>query len=178
MLSSFSRVQLFATHWIAAHQAPLSMGFSRQEYWTGLPCSPLGDLPLPGIEPKSLMAPALAGGFFTTRASWEAPPCIDLPAKIPIYKKSPTFWAPGTSFVEDNFSMDWGSRGWFGDDSSIYCTVYFHYYFISSTSDHQALDPESWGPLLYTMPPFYSVTHFPFIRNHKPPTTSLQGYGQ
>ena len=110
--------------------------------------------------------------------SWEAPPCIDLPAKIPVYQKSPTFWAPGTSFVEDNFSMDWVWRGWFGDDSSIYCTLYFYYYYISSTSDHQALDPESWGPLLCTMPPFYSVTLFPFIRNHKPPKTSLQGYGQ
>ena len=45
-------------------QAPLSMGFSRQEYWSGLPCPPAGDLPDPGIEPKSLESPALAGGFF------------------------------------------------------------------------------------------------------------------
>jgi len=44
------------------------MGFSRQEYWSGLPCSPPGDLPDPGIEPTSLMSPALAGGFFTTSA--------------------------------------------------------------------------------------------------------------
>ena len=49
-----------------AHQAPLSMGFSRQEYWCGLPCPPPGDLPRPGIEPLSLVSPALAGGFFTT----------------------------------------------------------------------------------------------------------------
>ena len=48
-----------------AHQAPLSMGFSREEYWNGLPCPSLGDLPNPGIEPTSLMSPALAGGFFT-----------------------------------------------------------------------------------------------------------------
>jgi len=48
------------------------MGFSRQEYWSGLPCPPLGDLPDPGIEPLSLMSPALAGGFFTT--SWEVQP--------------------------------------------------------------------------------------------------------
>ena len=54
-----------------AHQAPLSMGFSRQEYWSGLPCPPPGDLPDPGIQSMSLMSPALAGGFFTTRTTWE-----------------------------------------------------------------------------------------------------------
>ena len=56
-----------------AHQAPLSMGFSRQEYWSGLPCPPAGDLPDPGIEPASLMSPALAGGFFITSTTWGAP---------------------------------------------------------------------------------------------------------
>ena len=50
---------------------PLSMRFLRQEYWNGLPCSPPGDLPDPGIKPASLMSPALAGGFFTTSATWE-----------------------------------------------------------------------------------------------------------
>ena len=48
------------------------MGFSRQEYWTGLPCPPPGDLPDPGLESASVMSPALAGGFFTTNATWEA----------------------------------------------------------------------------------------------------------
>ena len=52
-------------------QAPLSMGISRQEYWSGLPCSPPGELPDPGIEPTSLTSPALAGRLFTTRATWE-----------------------------------------------------------------------------------------------------------
>ena len=52
-----------------AHEAPLSMGFSRQEDWSGLPCPPLGDLPDPGIKPSSLMSPALAGRFFTTSAT-------------------------------------------------------------------------------------------------------------
>ena len=47
------------------------MGFSRQEYWSGLPCPPPGDFPDPGIEPASLMSPALGGGFYTTRATWE-----------------------------------------------------------------------------------------------------------
>ena len=67
-----SHVRLFATPWTVAHQAPLSMGFSRQEYWSGLPCPPLGALPHPGIEPTSLVSPALAGRFFTTSATWEA----------------------------------------------------------------------------------------------------------
>ena len=53
MLSHFSRVQLFLTLWTVASQAPLSMGFSRQEYWSGLPCPPPGDLPNPGIDPES-----------------------------------------------------------------------------------------------------------------------------
>ena len=64
VLSSFSHVQLVATRQTIACQAPLSMGFSRQEYWSGLPCLHPGDLPNPGIEPVSLMSPALAGGFF------------------------------------------------------------------------------------------------------------------
>ena len=66
MLSRFSHVQLFETLWTIAHQAPLSMGFSRQEYWTELPCPPPGDFPNPGIKPASLTSPALAGRFFTT----------------------------------------------------------------------------------------------------------------
>ena len=48
------------------------MGFSRQEYWNGLPCPPLEDLPNPGIEPVSLTSPELAGGFFITSITWEA----------------------------------------------------------------------------------------------------------
>ena len=72
VLSRSSPVRHFATLWTVAHQAPLSMGFSRQEYWNGLPCPPPVDLPNPGIEPESLLSPALAGGFFTTSATWEA----------------------------------------------------------------------------------------------------------
>ena len=59
----FSRIRLFATLWIVARQASLSMGFSRQEYWSGLPCPPPGDLPDPGIESMSLVSRALAGGI-------------------------------------------------------------------------------------------------------------------
>ena len=64
-------VRLFAILWTIACQAPLSMGFSRQEYWSGLPCLPSGDLLDPGIEPATLPSLALAGRFFTTRAIWE-----------------------------------------------------------------------------------------------------------
>ena len=66
-----SRVQLSVSPWAVAHQAPLSMGFSRQEYWSGLPCLPTGDLTDPGIEPVCLKSPALAGRFFTASAVWE-----------------------------------------------------------------------------------------------------------
>ena len=61
------------TSWTVACQAPLSTEFSRQEYWSGLPFPPSGDLPDPGIEPKSLGSlPASAGGFFTNNATWKA----------------------------------------------------------------------------------------------------------
>ena len=56
VLSLFSHVQLCVTPWTVAHQAPLSKGFSRQEHWSGVPCSPLGDLPDPEIKPASLMS--------------------------------------------------------------------------------------------------------------------------
>ena len=64
MLSRSSYVRFFVTPWTVARQAPLSMGFSRQEYWSGLPCPPPGDLPDPGIKPTSLKSPSLAGEFF------------------------------------------------------------------------------------------------------------------
>ena len=71
VLSHFSRARLFETLRTVACQAPLSMGFSKQEYWSGLPCPPPRDLPEPGMEPTSLKPSALAGGFFTTSASWD-----------------------------------------------------------------------------------------------------------
>ena len=72
MLSHFSHVQLFATLWTIAHEVPLSTGFSRQEYWSGLPSPPPGDLSHPGIEPAFLSSLALLGWFFTSSATWEA----------------------------------------------------------------------------------------------------------
>ena len=77
MLNCSSHIQLFVTLWTVACQAPLSMGFSRQEYWSGLPYPPPEDLPDPEIKPASPKSPALAGGFFTTSTSWEAPVSVD-----------------------------------------------------------------------------------------------------
>ena len=74
VLSRFSRVRLCVTLWAVAHQAPLSMGFSRQEYWSGLPSPPPGDLPDPVNEPMFLASPALSGRFFTTSTKPGQPP--------------------------------------------------------------------------------------------------------
>ena len=71
-VKSLSRVRLFAIPWTVARQAPLSMGFSKQEYWSGLSCPPPGDLPHPGIKPTPLVSPALAGRFFSTSATWDS----------------------------------------------------------------------------------------------------------
>ena len=68
-----SCVQLFAALWAVARQAPLSMGFPRQEFWSGLPFPTPGDLLDPGIKPASLTSLALAGGFFPTSTIWEVP---------------------------------------------------------------------------------------------------------
>ena len=72
VLSCLSHVRLFATPWTVAHQASLSTGFSRQEYWSGLPFPSPGDLPDSGIKPRS---PALTSGFFTAEPLREAPGC-------------------------------------------------------------------------------------------------------
>ena len=83
------------------HSPPaLSSGFSRQEYLSGLLCLPPGDLPNPGIEPTSLMSPALADGFFTTSATWKAPvvPVCGLVAQSCLTICDPMDWSlPGSS---------------------------------------------------------------------------------
>ena len=71
-----SCVQLFLTPWTGVHQAPLSMELSRQEYWSGLPSPPSGDLSNPEIKSMSFMSLGLAGGFLTTSATWEALFCM------------------------------------------------------------------------------------------------------
>ena len=72
MLNHFSHVQLFTTLWTIARQTLLSMGFSRQAYWSELPCPPRGDLTNSGFEHRPLVSPALTGGVFTISAYWEA----------------------------------------------------------------------------------------------------------
>ena len=72
-----SHVRLFATPWTVAHQAPLSIGFSRHGYRNGLPLPSPGDLPDPGIKTASS---ALAAGLFVTRATWEAPYLVSFAA--------------------------------------------------------------------------------------------------
>ena len=72
LLSCLSHIRVVATAWTVAHQAPLSMRFSSQDYWTGLPCPPPGDLPHPGIEPMSLISPALSSSLFPTSTTWKA----------------------------------------------------------------------------------------------------------
>ena len=78
-LGVLSHVQLFAVPWTIAHQAPLSVGFARQQYWSGVPFPSPGDPPDPGIELTPLKSPALAGGFFTPSTIWEAPSLACLP---------------------------------------------------------------------------------------------------
>ena len=79
----------FATLWTMAHQAPLSMGFSGQEYWGGLPCPPPGDIPNPGTEPVSLMSPALAVTFFTTSVM-----CVCVCVCVLVAQSCPTLCNP------------------------------------------------------------------------------------
>ena len=73
VLSHVAKLRLFVTPWTVAHQAPLSMEISKQEYWNGMPFPTPGDLLHQGIEQASLASPALAGRFFTTALNWEAP---------------------------------------------------------------------------------------------------------
>ena len=91
VLSHLSHVLLFVTPWTGALQAPLSMGFSRQESSNGLPNPPPENLPNPRTEPTSLMSPTLAGSFFTTGITWEAQTC---PIIMPNISSTPPFFPP------------------------------------------------------------------------------------
>ena len=91
VLSLFSHGRLCATLWTEAHWAPLSMEFSRQEYWSGLPCIPLGDLPNPGIKPASLMSPPLADRVFKVGSLPLVPP------------KKPAEWLNKWKFIFSQF---------------------------------------------------------------------------
>ena len=100
MLKHFSCVHLFVTLWAVIHQAPLSMKFSRQEYWGGSPCPPPGDLPNPRIKPSSLTSPALAGGVFTTSTTWEA-----LSGVSSVVQLCPTLCDPWTATCQPSLSI-------------------------------------------------------------------------
>ena len=84
LLSHFSPVRLFVILWTTARQAPLPVGFSRQEYWSWLPCPPPGHLPHPEIKPASLTSPALAGKLFTASATWKV---LKRPLGVPFYRR-------------------------------------------------------------------------------------------
>ena len=90
MLSHFSCVQLFTMLWTAARQAPLSMGFSRQEYWSGLSFPSLGDLPNSGMKPTCPVSPVLAGGVFTTRATADGGCCHEIQRCLLLGRKAMT----------------------------------------------------------------------------------------
>ena len=97
VLCRLSHVWRFVTLWTVAHQAPLSMGFSRQEYCHGFSCPPPGYLPDPVIEPATLASPALAGRFFTTSDTWEEWDLIKLKTfaqqrKLSKMKRLPSEW--------------------------------------------------------------------------------------
>ena len=105
MLSCFSCVQLFVTPWTIACQALLSVGFFRQEYWSGLPCPPPGDLSDPGIELLSLTSPALVGGFFTTSTTWAPEKHLLL-----LYWLCQCLWLCGSQQIVENSSRDGNTR--------------------------------------------------------------------
>ena len=119
VLSYFNHVQLIAALWIVACHAPLFMGFSRQEYCSGLPFPPPGDLPNPGIKPMSLLFPVLAGRFFIIGLPWwlsgreSACQCrrhgLDpWVRKIPWKRK----WQPTTVFLPGKFHVQRSLAGY------------------------------------------------------------------
>ena len=110
---SLQSCRFCAPLWTAAHQAPLSVGFSRQEYWSGLLCCPPGDLPDPGIEPLSLSFPALEGRFFTTNSMdihttfWiTCPELASKPGRLH-YMLTPDFWRKGRSVARFYLTCSW-----------------------------------------------------------------------
>ena len=99
-----TQVRLSATLQTVAHHAPLTTGLSRQEYWSGLPCPPPGDLPDTGMKPTRLTSPALAGGFFTPSAAWEARGIL-MPIYNSVDKSLDLFYNPIQSAL-------WGGKRW------------------------------------------------------------------
>ena len=108
-------LQLYLTlgnPWTVACLAPLSTGFSKQEYWSGLPCPPPGDLPHPGIESVSLASPTLAGEFFATSTTWESLYTYRTPTKVWCSKK----WPEQAAFIpfrqrKNKLVKNWQDKG-------------------------------------------------------------------
>lgn len=131
-----------ANSWVSsAFLGNFPLGRKRPELLHRHPGSLLCALPLwNGKQDLTYRPSPTMGSFWSSKdQAWD-----------PLDQWSPTFLVPGTGFVEENFSKDRGREvvvsGWF-----IYCAVSFYYYYISTTSDHQALDPGGWGPLLWTI---------------------------
>ena len=99
VLSHFSWFQLFVTLWTVARQAPLSIRVSRQEFWSGSPRPPPGDLPKPGIEPPSYVS-CIGRGLFTASDTWEAPSLYYLPPKSPWSPREVVFCADFQDFAQ------------------------------------------------------------------------------
>ena len=107
VLSRFNPVWFFATLWTVAHQAPLSLGFSRQEYWGGFPCTPSGNLPDPGIKPMSLMSLALVYRFFTTSTTGKL---RTMSVCVLVTQLCPTLWDPWTVAHQAPLSMGFSGK--------------------------------------------------------------------
>ena len=107
LLSCFSRLWLFQTPWTFALQDPPSIGFSKQEYWNGLPSPPSGDLPDPRVKPISLMSPYLTGRFFTTSATWKN---VSLKLKLAYAQSLPTL-RPHDWLYPSRFLCPWNFPG-------------------------------------------------------------------
>ena len=146
LLSGFSHVRLFATLWTVAHQAPLSMGFSRQEYWSGLPCPPPRDLPHPGIKLMSLMSPALAGKFFTTNATWET--LLDLDLQFTPWKNR-GWGLPLSRLLTPKEKKDW--------------TTYITQFLLPNPPNKEIIVPESRGQEAYAFGNLGITKWGPFI---------------
>ena len=142
------------TLWTVAHQASQSMGFSRQECQSGLPCPPAGDLPNTGIEPASLRSSALAGGFFTPSATWEAPSLCYISAlflcSVFTMKKFQCIWlfqeAPGVcspSFKPNRKTVSFCQSIQVGPRSESHCILWSTRFDWPSTLDIEQGWPQS-----------------------------------
>ena len=123
VLSCFVRDRLFATLWTVAHHAPLSMGFSRQEYWSGLPCSPPGDLSNPGIKPASPMTPSLQANSKKKKKKLEV--VIVWLSGVKVEKMIPEFLAGISLQMGVTFTFLWNFKSKISNsrlDVLVYCS--------------------------------------------------------